>query len=90
MDPAQTNWTPDSGEVLDFQEALLDACAPDLRADLLSEAALLAQAFAPQGDAAALTALAQALSSGARDAEMGQVHARRLAAALRHLAKARA
>ncbi|MEO8115512.1 MAG: hypothetical protein ABI655_14085 [Phenylobacterium sp.] len=80
----------ETGEVLDFQEAFLDACPPELRAELLSEAEMLAQAFAPGGEQAELAALAQSLSSGVRDAEMGQLHARRLAAALRHLAKSAA
>ncbi|MDB5423017.1 MAG: hypothetical protein JWQ29_433 [Phenylobacterium sp.] len=75
-----------SAEVFNFDDAMLDACPADLRADLLAEAAMLAQAFAPEGDPAHLTAMAQALSSGQRDSEMDRSHARRLAAALRHLA----
>jgi len=77
---------PASAEVFNFDDAMLGACAPDLRADLMAEAAMLAQAFAPEGDPAHLTAMAQALSSGERDSEMDRNHARRLAAALRHLA----
>jgi len=75
-----------SAEVFNFDDAMLNACAPDLRADLLAEAAMLAQAFAPEGDPAHLTAMAHALSAGERDDEMDRNHARRLAAALRHLA----
>jgi hypothetical protein len=48
---------------------------------------LLAQAFAPEGCADQLIAMAKALSSGARDSEMDRQHARRLAAALRRLAR---
>jgi hypothetical protein len=79
-----------TAEVVDFDDALLEACSPDLRADLLAEAAMLAQAFAPEGDPEHLTAIAHALSSGERDGEMDGHHARRLAAALRHLARQRA
>jgi hypothetical protein len=78
--------TSGSAEVFNFDDAMLDACPADLRADLLAEAAMLAQAFAPEGDPAHLTAMAQALSAGQRDNEMDRNHARRLAAALRHLA----
>jgi hypothetical protein len=48
---------------------------------------MLAQAFAPDGEAEHLLAMAQVLCSGERDDEMGRGHARRLAAALRHLAR---
>ena len=82
----ETRGHPPTAEVVSFDEAMLDACAPEVRADLLAEAALLAQAFAPGGDPGKLTAMAQALSSGERDEEMDRNHARRLAAALRHLA----
>jgi len=75
-----------AAEVIDFDEALLDAFAPEVRSRLISEAALLAQAFAPEGRAEELEAMAQTLSSGARDAEMDRRHARGLAAALRRLA----
>jgi hypothetical protein len=78
---------PPTAEVVNFDEAMLDACAPDLRADLLAEAAMLADAFAPEGEPEHLTAMAHALSAGERDSEMDRNHARRLAAALRHLAQ---
>ena len=78
---------PTDGKVVDFDEALFDALPADLRADLLTEAAMLAQAFAPEGRADELREMAEALSRGLRDAEMGRVHARQLAAALRHLAR---
>jgi hypothetical protein len=76
-----------SAQVVDFDEAMLDACSPTVRSDLLGEALLLAQAFAPEGCADQLIAMAKALSSGARDSEMDRQHARRLAAALRRLAR---
>lgn len=79
-----------TAEVVNFDDAVLEACAPDLRADLLAEAAMLAQAFAPEGNAEHLTAMAHALSAGERDGEMDRHHARRIAAALRHLARQRA
>jgi len=88
MDHApQTDGPQTDGKILDFDEALLDACPPELRADLLTEAAMLAQAFAPEGRAVQLNDMAASLSRGLRDAEMGRVHARQLAAALRHLAR---
>ena len=78
---------PPTAQVVNFDEALLDACSGDQRTDLLAEAAMLAQAFAPDGEPEHLLAMAQVLSSGERDSEMGRNHARRLAAALRHLAR---
>ena len=74
-------------EIIDFDEALLDACTPELRAELLTEAAMLAEAFAPEGRAEQLEAMADSLSSGRRDGWMHRARARRRAAALRHLAK---
>ena len=74
-------------EIVDFDEALLDACAPELRADLLREARLLAGVFAPDGAAGDLREMAHELSCGSRDAEMQRAHARRLAAALKRLAR---
>lgn len=74
-------------QIVDFDEAFLDACPPQMRLELLTEAQLLAGAFAPQGDAAALVKMAAQLSAGARDADMDRAHARRLAAALKRLAK---
>ena len=74
-------------EVIDFDAARLNALAPQLRRQLMSEAALLAQAFAPDGRAEELEVMAQTLSKGGRDAEMDRNHARGLAAALRRLAR---
>lgn len=66
---------------------MLDACPPEIRSDLLMEARLLAGVFAPGGQADALTRMAAQLSAGARDGEMDRAHARRLAAALKRLAR---
>jgi hypothetical protein len=74
-------------EVVDFDEALIDACTPDMRADLMREARLLAGVFAPDGATENLQAMAAQLSSGARDSEIDRAHARRLAAALKRLAR---
>lgn len=82
--PAEPRGTAD---IIDFEEILLDACPAELRADLLTEASMLADAFAPDGRAEQLEAMAAALSCGERDAEMGRTRARRLAAALRCLAR---
>lgn len=73
--------------VLDFDDALLNACAPETRSDLLIEARLLAGVFAPRGQADALTRMAAQLSAGERDSEMDRAHARLLAAALKRLAR---
>jgi hypothetical protein len=78
---------PPTAQVVNFDEAMLEACSAEERADLLAEAAMLAQAFAPEGQAEHLFTMAKVLSSGERDDEMGRNHARRLAAALRHLAR---
>jgi hypothetical protein len=82
----QDGATPKSADIVDFDEAMLDACTPELRADLLAEAALLAQAFAPERDPARLTAMAEALCRGEPHSGVDRGHARRLAAALRRLA----
>ena len=74
-------------EIIDFDQALLDSCTPELRSELLTEANMLAQAFAPEGRAEQLEAMATSLSSGQRDGWMERARARRMAAALRHLAK---
>jgi len=88
MDHAQRPESlPPESKVIDFDAALLDALPPALRADVLTEAGMLAQAFAPDGRGDQLRGMAEALSSGVRDAEMGRVRARQLAAALRHLAR---
>lgn len=76
-----------SCEIVDFDAALLDACAPDVRAELLREAKLLVGVFAPDGDAAKVKAMAEQLNGGHRDAEMERAHARRLACALKRLAE---
>lgn len=52
-----------------------------------AEAALLAEAFAPQGRSEQLRALAATLASGAQDAEMDRRRALQLACALRRLAR---
>jgi hypothetical protein len=80
---------PRKGEIVDFDEALIEACAPETRADLLREARLLAGVFAPDGGPDELEAMAAQLSAGARDGEMDRAHARHLAAALKRLARER-
>lgn len=74
-------------EVIDFDEALIESCRPEERGELMTEATILAQAFAGRGGPEALEEMARALSTGGRDAEMDRVHARKLAAALRRLAR---
>ena len=74
-------------EVIDFDEALLESRPPEEKAELLTEARILAQAFAAEGGPEALEEMAETLSSGYRDAEMERAHARKLSAALKRLAK---
>jgi hypothetical protein len=86
MDRAPTpDETARSGEVVDFDEALLDACEPEDLQQLMTEAGLLARAFAPKGEPEEIDALSTAVQSGVRTLDMGRPHARRLAAALRRL-----
>ena len=74
-------------EVVDFDEALLDACPAQLRADVMMEAELLVGVFAPDREPDRLERMAAQLSAGERDAEMNRAHARRLAAALKRIAR---
>jgi hypothetical protein len=74
-------------EIVDFDEILLRSCSLEMRIDLLMEARLLAGVCAPGADAAALAQMAAQLSAGQRDGEMSRAHARRVAAALKRLAK---
>ena len=76
-----------TADVVDFDEALLDSFPPELRGELLAEAQLLAQAFAPEGRFEELESMARALSLGRNDSDMDRRRARGLAAALRRLAR---
>lgn len=78
---------PTACEVIDFDDALLDACPPAEKADLLTEARILAQVFATEGGPSELQDMAQTLSTGVREAHMERAHARKLSAALKRLAK---
>jgi hypothetical protein len=73
-------------QVIDFDEALLNACPPEVQSELMTEARLLAGVFAP-GGGRALDHMARQLSAGERDGEIHRAHARRLAAALKRLAR---
>ncbi|MGZ3377142.1 MAG: hypothetical protein ACXU8S_11145 [Phenylobacterium sp.] len=70
-------------EVVQLDDVMLEACGPALRAQLLIEASMLAEAFAPEGRTEQLLAMAATLASGARDDEMDRERARQLACALR-------
>jgi hypothetical protein len=74
-------------EILDFDEAMLDACPAQVRADVMMEAELLVGVFAPDREPERLARMADQLSAGERDAEMNRAHARRLAAALKRIAR---
>jgi predicted esterase len=76
-----------AGEIIDFDEALLNACSPALLSELMAEAELLAGAFAPRRKSADFERMAAQLSAGQRDDRMSRAHARRLAAALRRLGR---
>ena len=78
--------TDRTGQIVDFDEVLLDACTPEAFCEVMAEANLIADAFAPERRAAEVAALAKSLQSGVRDLEMGRAHALLLAAALRRLA----
>ena len=77
----------DGGEIIEFDQVLLDARPPWELDQLMIEASLLALAFAPDGRTAQIEALAGELNSGVRDLEYGRARARLLAAALRRLAR---
>ena len=85
--PLSQNAPRPSAEIIDFDTAFLAKFSPDRRSQLIEEAFLLARVFAPDGQPDEIESVARALSMGARDDEMGRAHARRLAAALRHLAR---
>ncbi len=74
-------------EVVQLDDVMLEACGPALKTQLMIEAAMLAEAFAPEGRTEQLLAMAATLASGARDDEMDRVRARQLACALRCLAR---
>lgn len=74
-------------EVIDFDDALLDSCPAEEKAELLTEARIIAKAFAAEGGVEALHEMAQTLSTGFRESEMERTHARKLSAALKRLAK---
>jgi hypothetical protein len=74
-------------EIVQLDEVMLEACGPALRGQLMIEAAMLAEAFAPEGRTEQLVAIATTLASGARDDEMDRARARQLACALRCLAR---
>lgn len=88
MNPAPSKDEPGANRsVVALDDARFDACSAEVIADLMAEAALLADAFAPEGRARQIEALAQELQSGVRDLELGRHHALQLAAALRRLAR---
>jgi hypothetical protein len=78
---------PGDAEVVQLDEVMLEACGPALRSQLLIEAAMLAEAFAPEGRTEQLLAMAKTLASGARDDQMDRIRARQLACALRCLSR---
>jgi hypothetical protein len=73
--------------VVDFGDALLDACPADQFAEVMTEAEMLASAFAPRGRGRQIDELAESLRMGAARLEAGRAHVCRLAAALRRLAR---
>jgi hypothetical protein len=74
-------------EVIDFDTALFESCPPEERAELITEARILAQAFAAEGGSGALEEMAETLSASFRDGGMERAHARKLSAALKRLAQ---
>ena len=84
---SETRKARTTANVVNFDDALLDACPAEELAHILTEAALLAQAFAPDGQPEQLAAMAEALTAGVHEPDMDRNHARRLAAALRRRAR---
>lgn len=74
------------GKIIDFEAALLNACGEAKRREIVGEALLLAETFAPDGRARELLSMADTLAENARANGPEGRHARRLAAALRTLA----
>lgn len=74
-------------EVIDFDTALFESRPADEKAELMTEARILAQAFAAEGGPGALEEMAETLSVGFRDAELERAHARKLSGALKRLAR---
>jgi hypothetical protein len=88
MEPAKYNpEAQPSATVIDFEAALLGACPPELRQELETEAELLASALPRAGRAQALRTMAEAICTSGSDPQMDRRRARRLAAALRRLAR---
>ncbi len=87
MEPAKHEQTPRrSAEIIDFDDAVLRACSPDLRDELAAEAKLLASALPHAGRPDELRAMAQSVAAAARQSD-GGARARLLAASLRDLAR---
>ena len=76
------------GQVIDFDEVLINACPPARRRELQAEAEILIQAFGRADDPEALQRMAATLTRDAEQNQSDRVHARRLAAVLRLRAKA--
>jgi hypothetical protein len=74
-------------EIIDFDEAFLESCPLEERAELMVEARILAHALAEEGTADELESIAASFSAGDMDPEMERGHARKLAAALKRLAR---
>ena len=60
------------GEIVDFDEAVLDACPVRDRGELRKQAELLAIGFAPRGEAGDLVRMAAQLSIAPPDADAGE------------------
>lgn len=72
-----------AGEVIDFDEGVVQTCGPGEREELEAEIAMLTGAFARSEEPAALRRMAQALTRTGGDDHAHRLHARRLAALLR-------
>lgn len=84
MPTARQSLRPETfGRVIDFDEGILETCAPGERGDLEAELAMLTSAFASADDPAALQRMARALNRTAGEARPERLRARRLAAMLR-------
>lgn len=77
-------------KVVSLDEALLQVCSGEEREQLLGEAILLVDAFAPEGRSPELMAIAHTLTVSAPGDRADRRHARKLAATLREMARTRA
>ncbi|HEX2561891.1 hypothetical protein [Phenylobacterium sp.] len=84
MPSARKNPKPEPpGQVIDFDEGVVQSCPPAMREELEAEIAMLTGAFASTDDPATLERMARSLTLTSGDDQGQRLHARRLASMLR-------